>query len=57
MYVHVCCVLQVKEEILDVEEPLIEGQLMDIDQQLKRATDELNWTSESERIILSYRLH
>ena len=46
------CIVQVKEDILDVEEPLIEGQLMDIDEQLRRATDELNWTSESERIII-----
>ena len=37
---------KVKETILDVEEPLIEGQLQIIDTQLERAISELNWTSE-----------
>ena len=36
----------VRETILDVEYPLIEGQLNDIDVQLDRAISELNWTSE-----------
>lgn len=35
----------VRETILDVEYPLIEQQLLDIDQQLERAIAELNWTS------------
>ena len=37
---------KVKETLLDVEEPLIKGQLSDIDTQLERAVSELNWTSE-----------
>ena len=44
----------VRETILDVEYPLIEGQLNDIDVQLKWAISELNWTSESKELgILS----
>lgn len=35
----------VRETILDVEYPLIEEKLVDIDRQLKRAITELNWTS------------
>lgn len=42
----------VRETILDVEYPLIEQQLMDIDRQLERAITELNWTSSGERIII-----
>ena len=37
---------QVRETIMDVEYALIEEQLMDIDQQLEKATSQLNWTSE-----------
>lgn len=37
----------IRETVLDVEYPLIEGQLNDIDVQLERAISELNWTSES----------
>ena len=37
---------KVKGCLLDVEEPLVEGQLKTIDDQLDRATTELNWTSE-----------
>jgi len=37
---------RVRETILDVEQPLIEGQLRAIDEQLERAISELNWTSE-----------
>lgn len=36
----------VRETILDVEYPLIVGQLADIDKQLERAVTELNWTSD-----------
>ena len=35
----------VRETILDVEYPLVVGQLTDIDGQLERAITELNWTS------------
>lgn len=37
---------RVHEIILDVEQPLIAGQLAAIDGQLERAISELNWTSE-----------
>ena len=37
----------IRETVLDVEYPLIEGQLNDIDVQLEQAISELNWTSES----------
>lgn len=37
---------QVRESILDVEYPLIETQLADIDKQLERAISQLNWTSD-----------
>ena len=40
----------VRETILDVEYPLIEGQLNDIDVQLDRAISELNWTSEGKAL-------
>ena len=36
----------VRESVIDVELPLVEGQLEDIDQQLHCALTELNWTSE-----------
>ena len=36
----------IRETVLDVEYPLIEGQLNAIDVQLERAISELNWTSE-----------
>ena len=35
----------VRETLLDVEYPLVEGQLEDLDKQLSRAISELNWTS------------
>lgn len=38
----------VRETLLDVEYPLIEQQLIDIDKQLERAISELNWTSNGE---------
>ena len=41
---------QVRETILDVEYPLIKGQLKDIDQELEKAVSKLNWTSAG-RII------
>lgn len=46
----------VRETILDVEYPLVEGQLNDMDVQLDRAISELNWTSEGKalKIILFF---
>ena len=43
---------QVRETILDVEYPLIEHQLRDIDQELEKAIARLNWTSEGTRILV-----
>ena len=42
----------VRETILDVEYPLIEGQLNDMDVQLDRAISELNWTSEGKALTI-----
>ena len=36
----------VRETLLDVEYPLVEGQLRELDGRLERAVSELNWTSE-----------
>ncbi len=38
----------VRETILDVEYPLIKDKLEDIDRQLQRAIEHLNWTSSGE---------
>ena len=43
---------QVRETILDVEYPLIETQLADIDTQLEKAISQLNWTSEGTHVIM-----
>ena len=37
---------KVRNSVLEVEYPLIEGQLLEIDTQLKQAEEELNWTSD-----------
>lgn len=37
--------------MLEVEIPLIEGQLAEIDEQLQKAITELNWTSEGDFLI------
>ena len=37
---------KVRKTVLEVEFPLIEGQLQEIDQQLERAEKTLNWNSE-----------
>ena len=43
---------QVRETILDVEYPLIQTQLAEIDTQLEKAISQLNWTSEGRLHIL-----
>ena len=43
---------KVRETILDVEYPLIEKQLYDIDQELEKATSQLSWTSAGIQILL-----
>ena len=47
---------KVRETILDVEYPLIEKQLNDIDQQLEKAISQLNWTSTGTYYIVSSRI-
>ena len=42
---------KVRGSLLDVEEPLVEEQLKTIDNQLDRATAELNWTSEGTPVL------
>ena len=37
---------KVRDTIMDVEYPLIEQQLQEIDQELEKAISQLNWTSE-----------
>lgn len=39
----------VRETILDVEYPLIEQKLLDIDKQLERAIIEINWTNSGKK--------
>lgn len=41
----------VRDTILDVEYPLIEQQLLDIDKQLERAIAEINWTSKGRQLM------
>lgn len=50
-YIHNMTLIQdlynkIRDTILDVEYPLIEKELRDIDNRLDRAIDQLNWTSE-----------
>lgn len=39
---------QVMHSVLDVEHPLVQGQLRDIDAQLKKAEESLNWNSQGQ---------
>ena len=39
---------KVRKTVLEVEYPLIEGQLEEIDIQLEKAEESLNWQNESE---------
>ena len=43
---YILLIEKVRENILEVEYPLIEGQFSEIDEHLKKAESELNWTSE-----------
>ena len=47
---------RVRETILDVEYPLIEDQLADIDRQLEGAISQLNWTSEGDCVWTHFRI-
>ena len=42
---------QIRETILDVEYPLIEQQLRDIDLEIEKAIGNLNWTSSGVRYL------
>lgn len=41
---------KVRETLLDVEFPLVEGQLLNIDNQLEQAEKSLNWNSDGKQI-------
>lgn len=45
---------KVRRTVLEVEFPLIEGQLQDIDVQLEQAEKSLNWESEGEDFSAEY---
>lgn len=47
---------QVRGTILDVEYPLIERQLKDIDKELEKASSQLTWTSAGIHIIFAVHL-
>ena len=47
---------KVRGTIMDVEYPLIEKQLYDIDQELEKAISQLNWTSEGIQLFLLFHL-
>lgn len=47
---------KIRSTVLDVEYPLIECQLMNIDEQLKRAENDLNWNSDGKITFLSLAL-
>lgn len=42
---------QVMESVLDVEKPLVQGQIRDIDVHLKKAEESLKWNSEGQRAL------
>jgi hypothetical protein len=46
---------RVRETVLEVEFPLIEGQLEEIDQQLKRAEKDLSWNSDGMLMVPKYK--
>ena len=46
-------VCSVRDTVIEVEYPLIESQLKDIDQQLEKALTSLNWTSEGKHILVN----
>jgi hypothetical protein len=45
---------QVRETLLDVEFPLVEGQLQNIDNQLEQAEKSLNWNSDGKQTCLCF---
>lgn len=48
---------KVRETLLDVEFPLVEGQLQNIDNQLEQAEKSLNWNSDGKYSLLIICLH
>ena len=41
-----CTPSRVRETVIEVEYPLVESQLKELDEQLEKAINQLNWTSE-----------
>ena len=48
---------KVRNSVLEVEYPLIEGQLEEIDNQLLQAEKDLNWTSDGKILHLLFTCH
>ena len=51
LLVNICTLLllyyfRVRETVIEVEYPLVESQLKELDEQLEKAIHQLNWTSE-----------
>lgn len=46
-----------KEDVLEVEAPLIEGQMNEIDKQLQKAVTEINWTTEGVMFLFVFYTH
>ena len=45
--------LSVRETVIEVEYPLVDAQLKELDEELEKAINQLNWTSEGEAIIIA----
>lgn len=51
---YLCHSPQVMDSVLDVEKPLVQGQIRDIDVHLKKAEESLKWNSEGQ-LSLKYK--
>ena len=43
-----------RETVIEVEYPLVESQLKELDEQLEKAIHQLNWTSEGKKVLYFY---
>ena len=41
----------VRETVIEVEYPLVESQLKELDEQLEKAINQLNWTSDGKQLL------
>ena len=48
-----CFCHSVRETVIEVEYPLVDAQLKELDGELEKAINQLNWTSEGETIIVA----